>query len=95
MASIDIKRSHSLGKDAARQKAEELARNLESRMGIQWRWEGDAIQFDAPSGAAKGTKGHVHVSDSEVRVTVELPMMLRMMKGMIEGKVKEKLEQLV
>lgn len=94
MATIDIKRSHTLPKDQARQKAEDLARNLEAKIGIQWRWEGDSVKFDTPTGAAKGVKGQVDVSDSEVRVQVDLPFLLKVMKGTIEGKIEEKLNQL-
>jgi putative polyhydroxyalkanoate system protein len=60
-----------------------------------WKWEGDVIVFDAPSGAAKGTKGKVSVANSEVRVEVDLPFMLRMLKGTIESKIEEKLGQLL
>ena len=43
------------------------------------------------SGAAKGTKGEVAVTTSAVKVSVDLPFMLRVMKGTIEEKIKEKL----
>lgn len=92
MASIDIKRAHSLGIDSAKQKAEELARGLENDIGIKWRWEGNSIKFDAPSGPAKGTSGSVDVEASNVRVQVDLPFLLRAIKGTIEGKVNEKLK---
>ena len=91
MATIDITKTHSLSKDQARAKAEELAKSMQEKIGIQWKWEGDTIAFDAPSGVAKGAKGNVAVSDKDVRVTVDLPMMRRMMKGTIEDKIKEKL----
>ena len=51
--------------------------------------------FDAPSGAAKGTKGQVAVTDKTVRVAIDLPFMLRVLKGTIESKVNEKLDALV
>ncbi len=94
MATIDITKTHSLSKDQARAKAEELAKSMQDKIGIQWKWEGDTIAFDAPSGIAKGTKGNVAVTDKEVRVTVNLPLMLRVMKGTIEDKIKEKLSAL-
>ena len=43
----------------------------------------------------KGTKGDVHVSEKDVRVTVDLPFMLRVMKGTIESKIHEKLDQIL
>jgi putative polyhydroxyalkanoate system protein len=95
MSTIDITREHSLTKDDAKKRAEELAKSLESKFSLQWRWEGDAIRFDAPSGAAKGTKGEVHVSDKDVRVQIDLPFLLKMLKGTVEAKVHEKLKQLL
>lgn len=95
MATIDITRNHTLPIDDAKKKAEELAKGMADRFGIEWKWDGNTIRFDAPSGAAKGTKGEVSVSDKAVRVAIDLPFMLRVMKGTIEGKVKEKLDALV
>ena len=95
MATIDITRAHALNLDAAKQKAEELAKGMEQKFGIQWKWDGNTIRFDAPSGAAKGTKGEVSVSDKDVRVAIDLPFMLRVMKGTIEEKVNEKLSALL
>ena len=95
MATIDIKRAHSLPIEDAKKKAEELAKGMESKFGIVWKWDGNSIRFDAPSGAAKGTKGEVAVTEKEVRVAIDLPFMLRVMKGTIEGKVNEKLDALL
>jgi len=95
MATIDITKAHSLPLDDAKKKAEELAKGMADRFGIQWKWDGNSIRFDAPSGAAKGTKGEVAVSDKNVRVAIDLPLMLRVMKGTIEEKVNEKLTALL
>lgn len=95
MATIDIKRGHSLPIEDAKKKAEELAKSMESKLGLTWAWAGDAIKFEAPSGIAKGAKGAVSVSTTEVRVEVDLPFMLRVMKGSIEDRINEKLKQLL
>src|SRR5512136_346831 len=95
MATIDITRPHTLSIDDAKGKAEDLAKGMEQKFGIQWKWEGNTIRFDAPSGAAKGTKGEVAVTDKSVRVAIDLPFMLKMMKGTIEEKVNEKLSALL
>ena len=65
---------------------------MEDKLGIRWRWEGDNIKFDAPSGAAKGATGAVSVTPTEVRVEVDLPFLLRAIKGTIEGKINEKVD---
>lgn len=93
MATIDIRRSHTLGKETARQRAEIIAKGMEAKLGIRWRWEGDTIKFDAPSGAAKGATGIVGVSDSDVRVEIDLPFLLRAVKGTIEGRVNDELNK--
>jgi putative polyhydroxyalkanoate system protein len=95
MATIDITRSHALPLDAAKTKAEDLAKGMEQKFGIQWKWDGNTIRFDAPGGAAKGTKGEVAVTDKSVRVAIDLPFLLRVMKGTIEEKVNEKLNALL
>lgn len=95
MATIDITRNHSLPIDDAKAKAEELAKGMAQKFGIDWKWEGNSIRFDAAGGAAKGTKGEVMVTDKSVRVTIDLPFMLRVMKGTIEDKVNEKLNAIL
>jgi len=95
MATIDIRRTHTLAKDEAKKRAEELARGMEGKLGLQWQWEGDHIRFEAPSGPAKGTTGTVEVTDSMVRVQIDLPFLLRVLKGKVESKVNEKLDQVL
>jgi len=95
MATIDISRAHSLGTETARARAEDLAKDMQGRLGIDWSWQGDAILFNSRRGAARGTTGRVSVSPSEVRVEIDLPLLLRAMKGTIAGKVNDKLDKLL
>lgn len=95
MATIDVRRTHSLPKDEAKRRAEELAKSMQQKLDLDWHWEGDRIVFEAPRGAAKGTKGTVEVSANEVRVQIDLPFLMRMLKGTVESKVNEKLGQLL
>jgi putative polyhydroxyalkanoate system protein len=93
MATIDIKKSHSLSEEEAKKRAESLAKDMEGELGIRWNWDGNKIKFEAPSGAAKGTKGTVSVEAAQVRVEIDLPFLLRAIKGTIEGKVNDKLNK--
>ncbi len=95
MAQIDIQRPHGMSEDAARRRAEDLARRLELRRGVRWRWEGDELWLDAPSGPAKGTRGTVRVDAKAVRIRVELPLVLRAMRGVVESKIQEKLDTML
>ncbi len=93
MATIDIKRTHTLGLDSAKKKAEDLAGGMKEKLGIEWRWDGDNIKFDAKSGMAKGASGQVTVEATLLRVEIDLPFLLRPMKGAVESKVNEKLDR--
>ncbi len=95
MATIDIHRSHSLPKDEAHKRAENFAKTMQQRFELEWRWEGDRIVFEAPRGAAKGTRGSVDVGEGDVRVQIDLPFLLRMLKSTVEAKVHEKLAQIL
>jgi putative polyhydroxyalkanoate system protein len=92
MATIEMSKKHTLGTDGARTKAEELAKSLQAKLDLEWAWAGDAINFSSKGGAAKGTKGRVRVSATSIDIEVDLPLMLRPLKGMVEGKIKEKLD---
>ena len=95
MATIDIKRAHTLDIEEAKKRAEALAKDMEGKLGIRWNWDGDNIKFDAPSGAAKGATGTVKVDASHVSVAIDLPFLLRAVKGTISEKVSEKLDKLI
>jgi len=95
MATIDVRRTHALPKSEAKERAESLAKSMQQKLDLDWHWDGDRILFDAPRGAAKGTKGSVDVTDTDVRVQIDLPLLMRMLKGTVEAKVNEKLAQLL
>jgi len=95
MATIDVVRRHTLAKDEAKKRAEDLAKTMQTKLELEWRWDGDRIVFEAPRGPAKGSKGSVDVTDHDIRVQIELPFLLRMLKGTVESKVNEKLDRLL
>ena len=88
MPTIDIKRSHPLGKDKARAAVEQVAEKLRDKFGLSTNWDGDTLRFER-----SGAKGAIAVTDADVHVTVDLGMMMRPMKGTIETKIKEYLDQ--
>lgn len=86
MANIDIVREHELGTAEAKERAEPLLAELGSSFGVRGNWEGDRFLITSPA------KGTLDVSDTSVRVQVDLPMFLTPMKGMIESKIEESLD---
>ena len=93
MATIDIRRTHTLGLEAAKQKAEGLADGMKEKLGITWAWSGNDIKFDASSGMAKGVTGKVTVAAESIRIEIDLPFLLRAMKGTIESRVNSSLDR--
>jgi len=87
MASVDITREHDLGVAEARKRAEPLLEDLRSSFGVSGAWEGDRFVITDPA------QGSLDVSDTAVRVQVDLPLFLRPMKGMVESKINESLDQ--
>ncbi len=95
MSTIDVRHAHSLPKAQAKELAEKLAKSLEQKFNLEWHWSGDAIDFEAAKGVAKGTRGQVAVGDNDVRVSIDLPFMLKMLKGTVQSTVSDKLDELL
>ncbi|MBI2898478.1 MAG: polyhydroxyalkanoic acid system family protein [Deltaproteobacteria bacterium] len=94
MATIELRKRHGLSKEAARKKAAEIAERLQAKLDLEWRWSGDSILFEATRGKAKGAKGSLDVGDGEIAVSVDLPFLLRPLKGIVAAKIQAKLDEL-
>ena len=88
MATINIVRSHSLGRDKARAAVENLANDISNKLQATTEWQGDTLTF-----SRSGAKGRIDVEESKVKVNVELGMMLSPMRGMVEQQINSYLDQ--
>ena len=88
MGDIDIRHPHSLPMPQAREEVEQAAQRLSEKFGIQYQWDGDAIDFRRP-----GLDGRIALETDEVRVTAKLGFLLSAMRGAIEGEVRRALEK--
>ena len=89
MADIDIKRAHNLGLKAARAAADKMADVLGKKFGLEGDWSGNTLNFQRP-----GVTGSLAIDDKDLRLVVNLGMLLKMMKPSIEGAVKQQLDTL-
>lgn len=87
MADIDLTHNHTLGKDAAKQKAEGVLQSLGAQYGIKGAWNGDVFNITKP------VEGKFTVTDTAVRVELTLGFMMRAIKGKIEGEVSSQLKK--
>lgn len=90
MSVIDVRRSHSMDHDHAREAAENLAQDLSKKFDVNYEWDGDLLKFHR-----SGVKGHLDISPSELHVHLELGMMLRPFKGRVEEEIHNELDRLI
>lgn len=88
MPHIDVRRSHTLGRDAARALASNIAADLEREQGVRTFWDGDVLRLKGP-----GVQGELHASDTEVRIQATLGMLMRPLRGQLRRAIEEKLDE--
>lgn len=87
MAAIDITRNHTLGKAAVKVKVQEVLDRIKGELGLQGAWDGDVYKITKP------TEGSFTITDTTVRVQVELSFMLRPLKSKIEDRINSELSK--
>ncbi|WP_095144621.1 MULTISPECIES: polyhydroxyalkanoic acid system family protein [unclassified Pseudomonas] len=90
MARISVERAHSLGKEAAREKADKLASKLADQYGLEPQWSGDTLNLKR-----SGVKGAVHVGEDSIRIDVELGMLMSAMSGTIKAEIEKALDKVL
>ncbi|MBB1518185.1 polyhydroxyalkanoic acid system family protein [Aquipseudomonas campi] len=88
MARITVERSHSLGREAAREKAEMLAERLAREYDVKYRWAGDTLEFKR-----SGADGTIEVSADQVRVKLNLGLLLSALGGTIKREIEDTLDK--
>ncbi|MEK1943375.1 MAG: polyhydroxyalkanoic acid system family protein [Pseudomonas sp.] len=88
MARITVERSHTLGREGARAKAEELAERLAQEYAVRYQWNGDVLEFKR-----SGADGSIEVGDDSVRVELKLGLMLSALSGTIKREIEKGLDE--
>lgn len=88
MAHITVERAHTLGKEGARAKAEQLAQKLKDQYGLEPTWSGDTLNLKR-----SGVKGTVQVAEDSLRVDVELGLLMSAMSGTIKSEIEKALDK--
>ena len=89
MATVRIERSHQLSHDDAKALVERVARDLEKRFDLRWRWDGDDVHFTRP-----GASGFMHVGAASLVLEVRLGLLLSPLKPAIERQMNANLDAL-
>lgn len=88
MATIDIVRTHSLGRAEARKAVDQIAADISSELQADLEWQGDSLSIER-----SGAKGRIDVEDASVRINIELGLLLSPLRGMIEQRVNAYLDR--
>ena len=88
MAGIDIQHPHTLPKAQARKAVDEVAMKLAERFGIDYRWDGDTLNFNTT-----GVDGRIALLPRQLHVTASLGFLLSAMKGPIEAEIRRVLSE--
>jgi len=88
MSEINIRRTHSLTLDDAREVAEGIAAKLEKDFGLDCSWKRNVLHFERP-----GVNGQVHVTDHDVRLEAKLGLLLGFLKPQIEQEIEAQFDR--
>ena len=87
MARIIVERTHTLGREVARAKAEQLAVRMEREYGVRCQWQGDVMEV-----RRSGADGRIEVEEDRVRVLLNLGFLLSAMGGSIRAQIERSLD---
>lgn len=88
MSNIDIRHAHSLPHATARKAVQEVADKLAERFGIDYRWDGDTLNF-----ARSGVDGKIDLAPNSLRVTASLGFLMSAFKTPIEAEIRRVLDE--
>lgn len=88
MARIIVESNHSLGRDAARVKAEQLAAKLERDFGVRCEWQGDVLEV-----RRSGADGRIEVEEDRVRVLLNLGLLMSAMGASVQAQIERALDK--
>ena len=90
MAGFQIRKAHSMGKNALREAAEGLARELEDTHGVRAQWVGDSVRI-----RGSGIDGRLTLGEDDLLVSVELGLLASAFKEPLRSEVQRYLDEYV
>lgn len=83
-----IRRSHNLGLQEARKRADRIAADLQEEFSLRSRWQGDAMHVEG-----NGVSGSLHVEDHAIELDVKLGFALKLMEGPIRAAIERMVDK--
>ncbi len=90
MADINIHRKHTLGVAKAKQVANKVAKDLETKYELVCEWEGNTLSF-----GRAGVQGELLVTKEEMTCEVTLSFLFKAFKGPIQNEMEKNFDKLL
>ena len=83
-----IRRSHQLGIEEARSRADRIAGNLVQQYSLTSAWQGDYLVVKG-----NGVNGHLIVAEESIELQVKLGLALKLMEGPIRSAIENTIDE--
>lgn len=90
MAIIHLKQKCNLTHDEARERIEDIARDLKHKLNADYKWDGDSLRF-----TRSGASGSIDLGDDFVELKIKLSMLLAPMRPKIEKYIAENFQSML
>jgi putative polyhydroxyalkanoate system protein len=91
MADIAKSKNHTMDVDSVKERVEKAAGDIAKKMGIKYTWNGNVCDL-----SGSGIKsGKIAVTETTVSIELNLGMMAKMMKPVIEKEIESKIAEIV
>ncbi len=84
---MKIRRSHSLGLEEARIRADRIAADLKDQYSLRAAWQGDALHVEG-----NGVRGQLQVDEQHVELDITLGLALRLMEAPIRSFIEKTID---
>lgn len=89
MSDINLVRPFSVSIAEAKARVQKTVDELDAEYHLKSEWHGDELQF-----ARSGLHGAVHLTDSEIRLHVDLSLLLKPLKAQLIRRIEDKFDRL-
>lgn len=83
-----IKREHSLGREEARRRVDEIAADVGGRFNLRSEWADDSLQVKGT-----GVNGAINVGDEDIEVDVKLGFSLMLLESSIRSAIEDAMDK--
>lgn len=90
MADIELTRSHSRGLEGGRDVVENVAKQLQTDLGITYQWDGDTLLVEG-----QGAEGRIEVGSERIQLLINLSAFLKPVQERVKTEAENYLDDVL